>query len=96
MYLEQYSTFWDIVLKGSWLQNFVWELHSLTAMEMAKFGIGDDYHRPKVRLPGTAGLGDMGSIGNAFSSGIRTTTPDPSLRKSTLCHVPDGLAVVRA
>ena len=25
--------------------------------------IGDEYHRPKVRLPGTAGLGDMGSIG---------------------------------
>ena len=25
--------------------------------------IGDDYHRPKVRLPGTAGLGDMGSLG---------------------------------
>ena len=25
--------------------------------------IGDDYHAPKVRLPGTAGLADMGSIG---------------------------------
>ncbi len=25
--------------------------------------IGRDYHAPKVRLPGTAGLGDMGSIG---------------------------------
>ena len=27
--------------------------------------IGGSYHRPKVRLPGTAGLGDMGSIGSA-------------------------------
>jgi glutaconate CoA-transferase subunit B len=25
--------------------------------------IGNDYHAPKVRLPGTAGLADMGSIG---------------------------------
>ncbi|MBJ30764.1 MAG: 3-oxoadipate--succinyl-CoA transferase subunit B [Acidimicrobiaceae bacterium] len=64
MYLEQYSTFWDIVLKGSWLQKFC-----VGAAQLDRYGngnnsvIGDDYHRPKVRLPGTAGLGDMGSIG---------------------------------
>ncbi len=28
--------------------------------------IGTDYHRPQVRLPGTAGLGDMGSIGKTL------------------------------
>ena len=64
MYLEQYSTFWDIVLNGRWLQKFC-----VGAAQLDRYGngnnsvIGDDYHAPKVRLPGTAGLGDMGSIG---------------------------------
>ena len=64
MYLEQYSTFWDIVLNGRWLQKFC-----VGAAQLDRYGngnnsvIGDVYHRPKVRLPGTAGLGDMGSIG---------------------------------
>ena len=64
MYLQQYSTFWNIVLNGRWLQKFC-----VGAAQLDRFGngnnsiIGDDYHRPKVRLPGTAGLGDMGSIG---------------------------------
>ena len=64
MYLEQYSTFWDIVLNGRWLQKFC-----VGAAQLDRYGngnnsvIGDVYNRPKVRLPGTAGLGDMGSIG---------------------------------
>ncbi len=64
MYLDQYSDFWDIVLNGRWLEKFC-----VGAAQLDQYGnannsvIGSDYHAPKVRLPGTAGLGDMGSIG---------------------------------
>lgn len=64
MYVEQYGDFWNYVLNGRWLTKF-W----VGAAQLDQFGnannsiIGDDYHHPRVRLPGTAGLGDMGSIG---------------------------------
>jgi len=64
MYLEQYGTFWNIVLNGRWIEKFC-----VGAAQLDQYGnannsvIGSDYHAPKVRLPGTAGLGDMGSIG---------------------------------
>ncbi|MGH9247048.1 MAG: CoA-transferase subunit beta [Acidimicrobiales bacterium] len=64
MYLEQYGDFWTYALNGRWLQKFC-----VGAAQLDRFGnannsvIGADYHTPKVRLPGTAGMGDMGSIG---------------------------------
>lgn len=64
MYLEQYGDFWDYALNGRWIQKFC-----VGAAQLDQYGnannsvIGDNYHAPKVRLPGTAGLGDMGSIG---------------------------------
>jgi glutaconate CoA-transferase subunit B len=64
MYLEQYGDFWNYALSGRHLGTFC-----VGAAQLDMYGnannsvIGDDYHRPKVRLPGTAGLGDMGSIG---------------------------------
>jgi glutaconate CoA-transferase subunit B len=64
MYLEQYSDFWHYAQNGRNLQIFC-----VGAAQLDMYGnpnnsvIGDDYHRPKVRLPGTAGLGDMGSLG---------------------------------
>lgn len=64
MYVEQYGDFWTYALNGRWLTTFC-----VGAAQLDRFGnannsiIGDDYHAPKVRLPGTAGLGDMGSIG---------------------------------
>lgn len=64
MYIEQYGDFWTYALNGRWLQKFC-----VGAAQLDQYGnannsvIGSDYHRPKVRLPGTAGLGDMGSIG---------------------------------
>lgn len=67
MYLEQYGDFWTYALNGRWLQKFC-----VGAAQIDTFGnannsvIGSDYHRPKVRLPGTAGLGDMGSIGKTL------------------------------
>ncbi len=64
MYVEQYGDFWNFALNGRWLQKFC-----VGAAQLDKFGngnnsvIGAEYHKPRVRLPGTAGLGDMGSIG---------------------------------
>jgi glutaconate CoA-transferase subunit B len=64
MYIEQYGDFWNFVLNGRWIQKFC-----VGAAQLDQFGnannsvIGKNYHAPKVRLPGTAGLADMGSIG---------------------------------
>jgi len=64
MYLDQYTDFWNFVLNGRWITKFC-----VGAAQLDRFGnannsvIGKDYHAPKVRLPGTAGLADMASIG---------------------------------
>jgi len=64
MYIDQYTDFWNLVLNGRWIQKFC-----VGAAQLDQYGnannsvIGSDYHAPKVRLPGTAGLADMGSIG---------------------------------
>ncbi len=64
MYLDQYTDFWDLVLNGRWITKFC-----VGAAQIDQFGnannsvIGADYHSPRVRLPGTAGLADMCSIG---------------------------------
>lgn len=64
MYVDQYTDFWNLALNGRWLTKFC-----VGAAQLDRYGnannsvIGSDYHAPKVRLPGTAGLGDMGSIG---------------------------------
>lgn len=64
MYIEQYTDFWNFVLNGRWIKKFC-----VGAAQLDQYGnannsvIGTDYHAPRVRLPGTAGLADMGSIG---------------------------------
>ena len=64
MYMEQYGDFWNYAMNGRWLQKFC-----VGAAQLDMYGnannsvIGADFHAPKVRLPGTAGLGDMGSLG---------------------------------
>jgi len=64
MYVEQYEDFWSYALNGRWLTKFM-----VRGAQVDMYGnannsvIGPDFNRPKVRLPGTAGMGDMGSIG---------------------------------
>ncbi len=64
MYLDQYTDFWNFVLNGRWIQKFC-----VGAAQLDQYGnannsvIGSNYHAPKIRLPGTAGLADMASIG---------------------------------
>lgn len=63
MYIEQYGTAWDLLLNGRWIEKFC-----VGAAQLDRYGnannsvIGADYHAPKVRLPGTAGLADLCSI----------------------------------
>lgn len=67
MYVEQYGDFWTYALNGRWLQKFCVGAAQIDAFGNANNSvIGGDYHHPKVRLPGTAGLGDMGSIGKTL------------------------------
>jgi glutaconate CoA-transferase subunit B len=64
MYLEQFGTAWDLLLNGRWIKKFC-----VGAAQLDQFGnannsvIGTNYHAPKVRLPGTAGLADLCSLG---------------------------------
>jgi glutaconate CoA-transferase subunit B len=82
MYLEQYGDFWDYALSGRHLETFC-----VGAAQLDRYGnannsvIGDDYHRPKVRLPGSAGLGDMGSIGKRLLYWIPRHNPRSLVEK---------------
>ena len=64
MYIDQYTVFWDLVMNGRWIEKFC-----VGAAQLDQYGnannsvIGKDYHAPKVRLPGTAGLADLCSMG---------------------------------
>lgn len=64
MYLDQYTDFWNLVSNGRWITKFC-----VGAAQLDQYGnannsvIGEDYHDPKVRLPGTAGLADLCSMG---------------------------------
>jgi glutaconate CoA-transferase, subunit B len=77
MYVEQYGDFWTYALNGRWLRKFC-----VGAAQIDQYGnannsvIGADYHHPQVRLPGTAGLGDMGSAGKR----LIFWNPDHSVR----------------
>jgi len=76
MYMPQYEDFWSYVLNGRWLTKFC-----VRGAQIDRFGnvnnsvIGSDFHRPKVRMPGSAGLADMGSIGKRLI--YWTTTHNP-------------------
>jgi glutaconate CoA-transferase, subunit B len=76
MYMPQLEDFWSYALNGRWLTKFC-----VRGAQIDRYGnannsvIGGDYHHPKVRLPGSAGLGDMGSIGKRLL--YWTTTHNP-------------------
>jgi glutaconate CoA-transferase, subunit B len=76
MYMPQYEDFWSYVLNGRWLTKFC-----VRGAQIDRYGnvnnsvIGSDFHRPKVRMPGSAGLADMGSIGKRLI--YWTTTHNP-------------------
>jgi glutaconate CoA-transferase, subunit B len=76
MYMSQYEDFWSYALNGRWLTKFCVRGAQIDRRGNANNSvIGPDFHHPKVRLPGSAGLGDMGSIGKRLI--YWTTTHDP-------------------
>ena len=64
MYIEQYGDAWHYLFSDRWIEKFC-----VGAAQLDQYGnannsvIGADYHAPKVRLPGTAGLSDLCSLG---------------------------------
>jgi len=82
MYLEQYGDFWNYALNGRWIQKFC-----VGAAQIDQYGnannsvIGNDFDAPKVRLPGTAGLADMGSIGKELYFWNPDHSPRTMVRK---------------
>jgi glutaconate CoA-transferase subunit B len=64
MYIEQYGDAWHLLSSSRWIEKFC-----VGAAQLDQFGnannsvIGSEYHVPKVRLPGTAGLADLCSLG---------------------------------
>jgi glutaconate CoA-transferase subunit B len=75
MHMPQLEDFWSYATNGRWLGTFC-----VRGAQIDRFGnannsvIGDDPRRPRVRLPGSAGLGDMGSLGKRLL--FWTTTHD--------------------
>lgn len=82
MYVDQYTDFWNFVLNGRWITKFC-----VGAAQLDRHGnannsvIGADYHKPKVRLPGTAGLADMCSIGKDLYYWIPNHSPRSLVEK---------------
>lgn len=82
MYLEQYTGFWDLVQNGRWITKFC-----VGAAQIDRFGnannsvIGSNYHAPRVRLPGTAGLADMCSLGKDLYFWIPDHSPRSLVEK---------------
>ncbi|MBI3949036.1 MAG: hypothetical protein HY314_01070 [Acidobacteria bacterium] len=74
MYLPQFTDMWSYVHRGT-LETFC-----IRGAQIDKYGnvnntVIGDYHKPKVRLPGSAGMGDMGSLDKKIY--IWSTTHNP-------------------
>lgn len=61
MYLPQFSDMWSYVHKGT-LETFCIRGAQIDQYGNVNNSVIGDYHKPKVRLPGSAGMGDMGSL----------------------------------
>nr|BFE58408.1 CoA-transferase subunit beta [Dactylosporangium thailandense] len=62
MYLEHYAEFWDYVASDRFLRKFCVGAAQLDAYGNANNSVIGTFDHPRVRLPGTAGLGDMGAL----------------------------------
>lgn len=82
MYIEQYGDFWDLALNGRWIKKFC-----VGAAQLDQYGnannsiIGTSFTRPTIRLPGTAGLADMGSIGKTLYYWVPNHSPRTLVQK---------------
>ena len=63
MYFDVYVDFWNYALNGRWLQIFCVGAAQMDAFGNANNSVIGAFDHPRVRLPGNAGLGEMGSVG---------------------------------
>jgi glutaconate CoA-transferase subunit B len=62
MYLELYGEFWDYVSSARLFRTFCLGAAQIDAYGNANNSVIGRFDRPKVRLPGTAGLADMSTL----------------------------------
>lgn len=75
MYLEHYAEFWDYAASDRFLLKFCAGAAQIDAYGNTNNSVIGRYDRPKVRLPGTAGLGDMGSLGKSLIFWVTDHSP---------------------
>ena len=74
MYLPQLEDMWSYVHRGT-LETFCIRGAQIDQYGNVNNSVIGDYHKPKVRLPGSAGMGDMGSLDKRIF--IWSTTHNP-------------------
>ncbi len=74
MYLPQLEDMWSYVHRGT-LETFCIRGAQIDQYGNVNNTVIGDFHRPKVRLPGSAGMGDMGSLDKRIF--IWSTTHNP-------------------
>ena len=62
MYVDATTELWDWVADERRFRTFFVGAAQLDAFGNPNLSVIGDYHKPRVRLPGTAGLADMGSL----------------------------------
>lgn len=75
MYLEHYAEFWDYAASPRFLRKFCAGAAQIDAYGNTNNSVIGRYDRPRVRLPGTAGLGDMGSLDKSLIFWVTDHSP---------------------
>ncbi len=80
MYLPQLEDMWSYVHRGT-LETFCIRGAQIDQYGNVNNTVIGDYHKPKVRLPGSAGMGDMGSLDKRIFIWSTTHTPRTFVKK---------------
>lgn len=80
MYLPQWSDMWSYVHRGT-LETFCLRGAQIDMYGNINNSVIGNFHRPKVRLPGSAGMGDMGSLDKRVFIWSTTHTPRTFVEK---------------
>lgn len=80
MYLPQLEDMWSYVHRGT-LETFCIRGAQIDQYGNVNNSVIGDYHKPKVRLPGSAGMGDMGSLDKRIFIWSTTHTPRTFVEK---------------
>jgi glutaconate CoA-transferase, subunit B len=75
MYMDHWGDFWTYLSNRRWLTKFCVGPAQLDRYGNANNTLIGDRRRPRVRLPGSAGMGDVGSIGKSVYYWIPRHSP---------------------